>query len=141
MVRRRMCTADPQLSEHLDAHNSSLADELRQRPDMISGFRNMFNVGTMYDGGARTVTKDMVEEHEGAKGESSGGSAFTVRGERFLVVRRTWNSCCMVSKFRREGLVVCHLPAGMMLVCSFRRPVLAQQAVLAVEKVCALLWR
>lgn len=56
-------------------------------------------------------------------------------------VRRTWNSLCMVSKLRREGLVVCHLPAGMLLCCSFKRPVLAQSAVNAVEKACEILWR
>jgi len=97
----------------------SLEHELRQRPDLSNHFSALFN----------SVLADGAD------------AAFTVRGERFLVVRRTWNSFCMISKFRRNGIVVCHLPAGMLLVCAFSRPVLAQQAVPAVESVCALLWR
>jgi hypothetical protein len=103
---------------------ASLEEHLRARPDTLRGFSRLFagDVG-------------------GAGLDGAHSTAFTVRGQRFLVVRRTWNSLCMVTKWKREGLVVCHLPAGMLLCCSFKAPVLAQQAVNAVEKACEALWR
>ena len=109
---------------------ASLEEHLRARPDTLRGFSGLFAADV---GGA-----DSAGGEEGLDGDSG---AFTVRGQRFVVVRRTWNSLCMVTKFRREGLVVCHLPAGMLLCCSFKAPVLAQQAVNAVEKACEALWR
>jgi len=107
--------------------HGSLEHEFRQNPSMLKDFRMLF---------------DSSADMSGASEHLDGGAAsFTVRGVRFLVVRRTWNSFCMVSRFRRQGLVVCSLPAGMLLVCAFRRPVLAQQVVPAVEDVCGMLWQ
>ena len=123
----------------------SLEQELRDRPDLLRGFSTMFDSGL-----SDSIPKAAMTESEGAFPQeasssllkrTSDGAAFTLRGVRFLVVRHSWNSLCMVSALRREGVVVCHLPAGMMLVCTFRRPVLAPQAVLAVEQVCSSLWQ
>jgi hypothetical protein len=111
---------------------TSLEEHLRARPDTLRGFSGLFAADV---GGAQ----DSAGGEEGLDGAHPG--AFTVRGQRFVVVRRTWNSLCMLTKFRREGLVVCQLPAGILLCCSFKAPVLAQQAVNAVEKACEALWR
>lgn len=110
-----------------EAAERSLGEELRQHPSILKDFRAMFDSCANMSGASERLVGD-----EGQ---------FTVKGVRYMVVRRTWNSFCMVSKFRREGLVVCSLPAGMLLVCAFRRPALAQKVVPAVEGVCSLLWR
>ncbi len=121
--------------------------ELSQRPDLIHGFSTMFDSGLSE---ADSIPKAAMTESEGAFPEeasssllklTSDGTAFTLRGVRFLVVRHFWNSLCIVSEWRREGVVVCHLTAGILLVCTFRRPVLAPQAVLAVEQVFSSLWQ
>ena len=119
----------------------SLEHELRQRPDMIDAFGLLFHA-RLTASGQVPAEQSMVSQPEGLEGSSSPAAmAFVVRGVSFHVVRHTWNAVCLVSKFRREGLVICHLPAGMLLVCSFRRPVLAHQAIPAVEKACELLWK
>eukprot|EP00290_Baffinella_frigidus_P045970 CAMPEP_0180411982 /NCGR_PEP_ID=MMETSP0989-20121125/44293_1 /TAXON_ID=697907 /ORGANISM="non described non described, Strain CCMP2293" /LENGTH=52 /DNA_ID=CAMNT_0022416409 /DNA_START=67 /DNA_END=225 /DNA_ORIENTATION=- len=46
---------------------------------------------------------------------------------------------CAVSKERREGVVVCSLPAHMLLFAAFRRPWVAQLVVPRVEAVSDLL--
>jgi len=109
---------------------ANLEDELR--PETVRAFRALFDVDLS---GSEAVTGVNMS----ARGDML-TTAFTMWGKRLLVVRQTWNSFCMVSKYRREGVVVCHLPAGMLLVCTFCRPMIPQTVVPAVEKVCQLLW-
>lgn len=114
-----------------EAAERSLEQELLQQPSILMDLRVLFD-----------SSSNMSGAHEQQFPSENGDvGALTVKSVKYIVVRRTWNSVCMVSKFRREGIVICSLPAGMLLVCSFRRPALAQTVVPAVEKVCSLLWR
>ena len=71
--------------------------------------------------GIPTLVANFVRDDISVEFQSENGDvgALTVKSVKYIVVRRTWNSVCMVSKFRREGIVICSLPAGMLLVCAF----------------------
>ncbi len=107
-------------------HNGhkSLFQELRERPDLIHGFSTKFDSGLCE---ADSIPKTVMTENESAFPEEvssnlfkfkSDGAAFTLRGVCFLVVWHFWKSLCIMSKLRREGVVVYHLSRGMLLVCT-----------------------
>ena len=65
--------------------------------------------------------------------------SFDLLSKRFVVIRRTLNSFCAVTRNRSEGVIIHNLPARMILVCTFCRPNLPQIVVPEVEKACELI--